>query len=109
DATGKITAVGAGTAVITVKSSVKETVSATFDVEVIDVSLIEYDTEFVLLDSSITDDRFEKITVDEVEYYVGLNAFSSAEAAFNALEENSTLIVKAGTYEEAVTIKVNGV
>lgn len=109
DATGKVVAVGAGTVVITIKSQAKESVFKEYEITVIDVSLIDYSAEVIILDASITALKYEKITIDSKDYYVGLNAFTSAAAAFLALEENSVLIVKAGTYAEATTIKVNGV
>lgn len=109
DENGKIKAVGAGQATITIKSTVKETVTATVTVEVVDTTEIEYDVETVLLDASITAEKYEKITVDGKDFYVGLNAFTNAQEAFDVLEENSVVIVKAGTYNEPTTIKVNGV
>lgn len=109
DATGKVVAVGAGEAVITVKTTALETVTATYNVKVVDITAIEYTKADILLDKSLTAKRFEKVTVDTKDYYIGLNAFTSAKAAFDALEENSVLTVKKGTYDEAVAIKVNGV
>jgi uncharacterized protein YjdB len=109
DGNGKVVAVGAGEATITVKSTAKETITTTVEIKVEDPDTIEYSKETILLDASITANRFEKITVDEKEYYVGLNAFTSAKEAFAALEENSKLIVKKGTYSEPTAVKVNGV
>lgn len=109
DATGKVVAVGAGDAVITVKTTALDTVTATYNVKVVDLSTLVYTKANILLDKTLVAKRFEKITVDTTDYYFGLNAFSSAKAAFDALEENSVLTVKKGAYDEAVAIKVNGV
>ncbi|MCK9470860.1 MAG: Ig-like domain-containing protein [Bacilli bacterium] len=109
DENGKVTAIGAGEAVITITATAKTSVTKTVNIKVIDVSLIEYDVEFVLLDEAITAERFEKITVDEKEFYVGLNAFTVASEAFAVLEDDSTLIVKKGTYSGATKVTASGV
>ena len=109
DENGNVKAVGEGSAKITIKSKVKESVKVELNIKVVDVKKIQYSKDTIILDAAINAKRFDKITYDGKEYYVNLNAFTSAKDAFNALVENSKLIVKSGKYDGATTIKANGV
>ncbi len=108
DQTGKVVAVGAGVATITIKAAAKESIFVEYEVSVVAMPE-DVDPSKMLLDPNLTADRYEKITVDGRDYYMGLTAFTSAADAFAALEENTTLYVAAGEYTGSLSIKVDGV
>ena len=45
------------------------------------------------------------VTVDLVDYYIGLNAFDTIQEAVNAASDGNNISVAAGTYNEAVLIE----
>lgn len=104
---GVIKGVGAGEAVITVKSAVDENVTTTINVKVIE-KIGEPTHANIIVDASLTTaGRFEKITVGELDYYFGVNAFS--DFTNFALQDNSVIIVYPGTYTGNTLINKNNV
>ncbi|MDD4388920.1 MAG: Ig-like domain-containing protein, partial [Bacilli bacterium] len=108
DANGKAVAVGTGEAVITIKSTVKETIAATYNIKVV-AKITEIDASYILVDAALEAERFSTITVDSHEFIVGINALTDIVAAFELIEEGSTVIIKAGTYDSNLKINSNNV
>lgn len=108
DADGKVVAVGKGEAVITVTSTVDNTVSATYNIKVVE-KITDFDVSFILVDQNLEAERFSTITVDSHELIVGLNALTDIAAAFELIEDGTTVYIKAGEYASKVTVDANNV
>ncbi|MFA7689352.1 MAG: InlB B-repeat-containing protein, partial [Bacilli bacterium] len=65
-------------------------------------------TDF-LVDSSITAEEGTKITVNEIEFIVGVSAFKTLEELAGLFGENVNIYVAAGTYSGDLVINKNGV
>ncbi|MDD4062887.1 MAG: Ig-like domain-containing protein [Bacilli bacterium] len=103
DASGLITGVTEGEAVITATNGEK---TATVTVTII----MGYDPLNMMVDPAwATEVEGTMITVNELEYIVGLNGFATlADAVENAID-NSTILVMAGEYDGGFDIVKSGV
>jgi uncharacterized protein YjdB len=108
DENGKVKAIAEGEAFITVKSTVDETISVTYEIKVV-AKIEEFDKSFLLVDPTLEGERFETITFDSHELILGLNALTDIAAAFALIEDNTTVMIMAGTYTSKVTIKADNV
>lgn len=103
---GLVTGVGNGTTVIRATSSVDQDVYGEMTITVEGVITMDY----ILIDpAAATMSAGESITYRGVDYFVGMNAFASPKAAEDAIEDGSTVYIKAGVYTEAFSIKQSNV
>lgn len=107
DSTGKLLAVGSGEAKVTIKSVGDESLTKELDFKVFDFGTA--DKKEIILDPTVTGDRFDEVLVDGVKYYLEFNIFADEVKAFEALEEGSKLVVKEGTYSKKVYVLVDDV
>ncbi|MGD9605228.1 MAG: Ig-like domain-containing protein [Bacilli bacterium] len=107
-ATGLVTGVAAGDAAIIVKSAVLDTVLMTYTVKVVE-KITSPDYLHILIDANITADRYSTITVNSVDYIVGINAFTSLSLGMAKVIDGSTVLILEGTYEEAVSMNMSNV
>lgn len=107
DATGKVKGIATGEATITVKAVSNETLTKTYAVKVVAKVEAPTHTKF-LVDGSLKDsERYSKVTVNEVEYILGVNAFS--DLANFALSDGSEIYIKKGTYLGSLLVNKNNV
>ena len=104
-ATGLVTALKPGTATIYATAKDLDTVVGEYEITVAGVVATH-----ILVDASLAEaEELTKIVEGGKTYYLGVNAFATLTAAVALLEDGSTLTLKAGTYDEAVTINNNNV
>lgn len=105
--TGKVVGVAPGDVVITVKSALDETVTSSVNVKVIE-EIGEPEHNKIIVDETLKDsERFEKITIDEVDYYYGVNAFGDFGEFM--LNDGSEIYVYPGTYTGNLLVDKNNV
>ena len=105
---GLVTGVSAGTAAIIVKSKALETVLMTYTVKIV-AKIENPDYSHILVDANLEAERYSTLTFDGVDYIVGINAFKSLAQGFGKIVEGSTVMILAGTYEEAAAVNFNNV
>lgn len=107
DATGKVKGIAVGDATITVKSVSNDTLTKAYTVKVVEKVVAPTHTKF-LVDESLKDsERYSKVTVNEVEYVIGVNAFS--DLANFTLSDGSEIYIKKGTYLGSLLVNKNNV
>lgn len=104
---GKVVGVAPGSAVITVKSAANENVIATLSLTVIEKIPSPTHSNFLVDASLATQPMYTKVTFNDVEYILGINAFADF-ASFN-LSDESVVFVKAGVYEKNFKVNKNNV
>jgi len=108
DATGLVTGVAEGTVIITVTSNALNTIFASYSVKVVaKLGVIDYSK--ILVDANMTAERYSTLTVNAVDYIVGVTAFTTLAPAFAKVIDGSIVTILAGTYTEPVAINVNNV
>jgi len=104
---GIIKGVAAGDVEIIVKSKVDESVYTKVKIKVV-AKIEDLGHKNFIIDESLKNkERFEKVTINDVLYYVGVNAFSDFTTL--SLSEGSEIYVKPGTYTGNLTIDKNNV
>ena len=97
--TGEVTGVGVGTVTINIVSVSNEELTKEFEIEVI-AEIGELPHANYLIDASLVDTKkYTKITHNEAEYIVGINALANLDNV--ELSENSEIYILAGTYQTA--------
>jgi len=104
---GVVTGVGPGDAVITVKSAVKEEISASYDIKVV-AKVTEPTHNKVVFNPEYAElEKFSEITLDDLTYYIGVNAFANADEC--EVKEGAELYFYPGVYEGNLVINKDNV
>jgi uncharacterized protein YjdB len=102
DETGKITAIGVGNTTITVSSTALSTLFKTVEIKVVEI-VGQPTHNNVVVDSALAEtERFTTVTYDNVDYMVGVNAFSDFGKIVT--KEGMIITVKAGNYSGSFSV-----
>lgn len=96
NAEGKVTGTGEGEAIITVKSAVLDTVTATYTVKVVAKSTSITHNRIIINPEYAELERFSEVKVDDVVFYVGINAFGAVNDV--VVKEDAEIFFYPGTY-----------
>jgi len=95
---GHVTAVDSGSATITARSKLDETIVDTFDINVVNILVVD--------ESKSTGDTY---TYESLELAYGEQLFSTVSDALAVAEANTMIYVESGTYEENIDISLEGI
>lgn len=98
DEFGNVTALTKGITSITVKSVLDETIVDTFEIEVLNI---------VLVDASKNEG--DTLTYLDVDLEFGINLFNNISSAMQVAEEDSVIYVLAGNYFEDILVNKSGI
>ncbi|MGD9605229.1 MAG: Ig-like domain-containing protein [Bacilli bacterium] len=105
--TGLVTGVAAGTATITITSQGLNTLVKTYDIKIVEKITTPTHVN-VIVDSTLASaERYQTVTLESVDYIVGLNAFSDFSKIIT--KDGMNIYVKAGNYSGDLTVANNQV